>query len=462
MQPTMLSYGLGADSTAILLKFLADPAAYGLQQDLSDLIVVHAVTGDEWPDSLAYAARHVLPLLRDRQIRLVQVARGGDLEADGIVVLSDSRAPYRIHSRGPWRLSEHLIAAGTVPTLANGMRTCSAKAKGFVLDRWAADEFGRSPYRRVIGYHYDELDRAEKDTSLTLERNATGQRGTCVPSYPLIDERLRRAEVEAYVLGRLGEPIRKSYCTMCCFSGVCASRAAHEERLRDYPELAAATLRMEYLAMALNENSSLYGKTSLYRNLTEDTRNAHVLQAFVAALDADEFALYEVRRIYFARRTADCRTMHGERCQAAQWWCQSERTQQCRDQHLLVPGNSECAASCRGPSRKGNAWRSVRTVLEGSRRAVGEALTAFAGEADSPPESGPSGIPRVWYRRPDGAYPSAEGFLVAAPVGAADKQRAKFEAAWTTVTGLDGLRCVPLRSSSGSAEQLLFPDTTSP
>lgn len=43
---TVLSYGLGADSTAILLMYLADPVAHGLEPDLSDLIVVHAVTGD--------------------------------------------------------------------------------------------------------------------------------------------------------------------------------------------------------------------------------------------------------------------------------------------------------------------------------------------------------------------------------------------------------------------------------
>ncbi|MEE1775604.1 hypothetical protein PUR25_05985 [Streptomyces sp. JV181] len=46
MRPTVLSYGLGADSSAILLKFIDDPAGYGLKEDLSDLIVVHAVTGD--------------------------------------------------------------------------------------------------------------------------------------------------------------------------------------------------------------------------------------------------------------------------------------------------------------------------------------------------------------------------------------------------------------------------------
>ncbi|WP_164835990.1 hypothetical protein [Actinacidiphila soli] len=46
MRMTALSYGLGADSTCILLMILADPAAFGLRADLADLVVVHAVTGN--------------------------------------------------------------------------------------------------------------------------------------------------------------------------------------------------------------------------------------------------------------------------------------------------------------------------------------------------------------------------------------------------------------------------------
>ncbi|MBO8203146.1 hypothetical protein [Streptomyces smyrnaeus] len=46
---SVLSYGLDADSTAILLAFLATPARYGLARDLSDLIVVHAVPAMSGP-----------------------------------------------------------------------------------------------------------------------------------------------------------------------------------------------------------------------------------------------------------------------------------------------------------------------------------------------------------------------------------------------------------------------------
>lgn len=119
---TVLSYGLGADSTAVLIEFLDRPERYELAPDPSDLIVVHAVTGDECPDTLDYVDRLVLPRLRRAGVRLVQIARAGRQDAGGVVVLDDSRSPRRIFARGPWRLSDELREAGTVPQIANGRR----------------------------------------------------------------------------------------------------------------------------------------------------------------------------------------------------------------------------------------------------------------------------------------------------------------------------------------------------
>ncbi|MFE5108279.1 hypothetical protein [Streptomyces sp. NPDC056663] len=59
-------------------------AAYGLELDLSDLVVVHAITGDEFVDSLDYVNRLVLPLLRARSVRLVQICRAGKSDTDGV------------------------------------------------------------------------------------------------------------------------------------------------------------------------------------------------------------------------------------------------------------------------------------------------------------------------------------------------------------------------------------------
>ncbi|WP_073780596.1 hypothetical protein [Streptomyces sp. MJM1172] len=445
---TVLSYGLGADSTAILLKFLAHPERYGLAPDLSDLIVVHAVTGDEWPDSLDYVDRLILPRLRRAGVRLVQIARAGRHDADGVLVLDDSRSPRAIFQQGPMRLSDELREAGTVPQIASGRRTCSLRWKGFCLDQWAAAEFGGASFRRVIGYHYGELGRAEKDTRIQRLLNAEAGRTICEPFYPLILAQEGRQDVEDYVLEQLGEPIRKSYCAMCPFSGVCASRSAHEQRLREHPHIAADVLRMEHVSMALNERSSLYGSASLYRRLTEDGRNRPVLRAFEELLDQAPYAIYEVRRIFFAARTADCREHHGRSCRSAKWWCRRPRTEQCRADHPDGGFEPWCpgTAGCRGAAAKGTAWRSVRTVWEGGRSTAEHLVREFAREHRFPLRRGEmSEIERAHYLTTADGYPAAAGYLVAAPAGVRDKQRQNFEAAWTRHTGDIGSRWTPLR-----------------
>jgi hypothetical protein len=121
-----LSYGMGADSTAVLLRWLAEPATCPC--DLDGLLVVTAMTGDEWPVTGRLVTEHILPRLREHRVRYAQVARAGPVQADGIAVLDDSRGPRRLHLAGAFRLSDELRAAGTVPQVA-GVRKCSLKAK---------------------------------------------------------------------------------------------------------------------------------------------------------------------------------------------------------------------------------------------------------------------------------------------------------------------------------------------
>ncbi|MFJ9416645.1 hypothetical protein ACIRPT_20985 [Streptomyces sp. NPDC101227] len=459
-RPTVLSYGLGADSTAILLKFLAAPEAYGLEPDLSDLIVVHAVTGDEWAASLSYVDRLVLPLLAARRVRTVQIARGGRRDADGVLILDDTRTPGRIWPAGPWRLSDELRAAGTVPQMASGRRTCSIRFKGWALDAWAAFEFGTAPFRRVIGYHAGELGRAEKDSLIQANINAEAGRVVCEPYYPLIaTDGMDRAAVEAYVHARLGERIRKSACTFCPFSGVCASREQHEEWLRESPEIASAALMMEYTSQALNEKVALYGERSLYQQLAEDKQNNEVLAQFELSLERAPFALYEVRRLYLPGRTKDCRTWHGKRCSSPRWWCRTKRSAACRREHWagyeLASGEQVETApwcdgddeGCRGEQAKGPAWRSVRTVWEGDRFDADMTLLRLCREEEEVRlRSGhASHIQRAHYLDAGDGFPSAAAYLVAAPAGVESKQRDGFEAKWTQITGLAGTRWTPIR-----------------
>ena len=123
----VINWGLGVDSTAYLVKMLEDPSAHGV--DLARTMVLHELTGDEWPATRAHAEQFVLPLLREHRVRLVQVSRASrSLE---IVVMDDSRQPERIVRRGPWSLEEDEYEAnGTVPSrAASGSAACTPRAR---------------------------------------------------------------------------------------------------------------------------------------------------------------------------------------------------------------------------------------------------------------------------------------------------------------------------------------------
>ena len=108
-RPVVLSYGMGTESSAILLRWLHDPATRDF--DLRDLVVLTSMTGDEFPDTGRLVTTHVLPRLRAAHVRLVQVARAGPRQADGVIILDDSRAPCVLYLEGAYPLAKELRAA---------------------------------------------------------------------------------------------------------------------------------------------------------------------------------------------------------------------------------------------------------------------------------------------------------------------------------------------------------------
>ena len=128
---TILSYGMGVESSALILKWIEDKSLRDFE--LSELIIITSQVGNEYPDQKILVEQHILPQLRAHRIRYVQVARAGHLEADGILVLDDTREPRKVHLEGAYKLSQELRSAGTVPQFA-GAHTCSLKftaANGF-------------------------------------------------------------------------------------------------------------------------------------------------------------------------------------------------------------------------------------------------------------------------------------------------------------------------------------------
>src|SRR5665811_1527405 len=72
---TILSYGMGVESSAILLRWIMSPATRPCP--LEDLIVITSQVGDEYTDTGRDVNTHILPLMGALGIRYVQVARHG-------------------------------------------------------------------------------------------------------------------------------------------------------------------------------------------------------------------------------------------------------------------------------------------------------------------------------------------------------------------------------------------------
>ncbi|RKR88300.1 hypothetical protein BDK92_2611 [Micromonospora pisi] len=115
----VLSFGAGIDSSAVLARWLTDPSSRDFE--LSALTMIVAQVGDEYPDTYQTAEQALLPMLRARGVRLVQVARPALATGGGkrYVVLDDTAAPRRLVRAGPVRLSDELARNGTIAQVSN-------------------------------------------------------------------------------------------------------------------------------------------------------------------------------------------------------------------------------------------------------------------------------------------------------------------------------------------------------
>jgi hypothetical protein len=293
----ILSYGLGVDSTAILLRWLSDPSSRDF--DLADLIVIVAMTGNEWDVTGRHVEEHILPLLREHGVRFIQVARSQRVvkaNGTGAVILDDSTSPDQLFLSGAYRLDDEMLAAGTVPQLG-GARKCSMHAKGDVLDHVIGQLTQGAPYRHVIGFEANECTRANKDAGY----NTDARTGV----YPLIEWGWDRETCEAFILAELGVEWQKSACYFCPFAlANKAGRARTLARYAEDPQVGARALFMEYVSLCLNPKQGLLGEVRLI-DLVRDAGMVEVLEAFDAMVAAAEHTLYDVRRVYHAATVRD-------------------------------------------------------------------------------------------------------------------------------------------------------------
>jgi hypothetical protein len=301
----ILSYGMGVESTAILLRYLEEPDTF--EFDLSELIVIVAMTGDEWDNTRTDVEEHVLPRLRENNVRLVQLARAGPSQKDGIIVLDDSCQPRRLYTEGAFKLSDELQASGTVPAFT-GEHRCSLKFKAFVIESWLQQHVYPASIRHTFGYNSDELGRVAKSNKaiarITFGFNADEQarvkKGQSydhpyrIGHYPLVEIGWDRQDCLLYIREATGIDWQKSACPYCPFTRIDADTI---ERQKRFPHQVAKAMILERLSLAMNPRGQLYKKQPLYQ-IVNASGNETALESFHASLASVPWGLYRVRRIY--------------------------------------------------------------------------------------------------------------------------------------------------------------------
>lgn len=402
---TILSYGMGVESTALLLRWVTEPSTCPCP--LSELVVISAQTGDEYEDTRHDVETHILPLLRRHNIRYVQVARHGHLEEDGITILSDTTQPDRLFIEGDHKLSDELRSNGTVPQYG-GVHRCSLKAKVFPIETWLRDYYPHSALH-AFGYNADERKRVRKSLAADARRVAFGfnveetsraERARIydtpgrISIFPLVEWGWTRADCRDYIKQKLGVLWNKSACVYCPFNKLDAEALA---RHRAHPAQVADALMLEHLSLSMNPRGTLYPGKSLVQ-ITAANRNQAAMERFHSALDRAEWMVYRVRRLYYAAKDEAGRSR---------------------------------------PDKKGTAIRAVEQLTEAVSRAEALAqLRKLGAPASDVTEQ--RGITYIYRLRCGIGYPTREEFLVAAPAVVGTKARYGmewFEEQWDSRQG---------------------------
>ena len=275
----MLSFGLGLDSTSLLIRWLTDPSSREFA--LESLVLVTAMTGHESAATVDAMNRLVLPRLRQHAIRYIQAARSQrrtSRAGDGIVVLDDSRSPQKLYAAGEYTLGDEMLSAATIPQ----------RGSGVPRSRHRAITQGR-PYRHVVGFEANEAARAAKDRLHDTEL----RRGW----YPLMDWAWTRSDCHRYLLDVLGESVPKSCCGFCPFAmSTVAGRAQVIERYRQEPQLGADAMFLEHVARSINPSQTLIEGSSV-ADLVVEAGLSEVSDLFEAELHKRAWSIYEVRRV---------------------------------------------------------------------------------------------------------------------------------------------------------------------
>jgi hypothetical protein len=211
--PLALSYGMGVDSTAVLVGWWR----LGIRPHW----IGHAQVGNEWPETYAYR-----PVI-DKWLAEV-----------GFPTITDVQYVVQRPKNGFYAtLEENCLVNQTLPSLAFGYKKCSLKWKGEPLDAACADYFAAhikagGKVQRAIGYDAGPCD---------SKRGGVETQGPWSWIYPLRQWGWDRARCEKEI-AEAGLPVPpKSACFFCP-----STKPAELIQLaRKHPDLARRAVVME-------------------------------------------------------------------------------------------------------------------------------------------------------------------------------------------------------------------------
>jgi hypothetical protein len=181
----------------------------------------------------------------------------------------------------------------------------------------------------VFGFNADEIERIERGRAYDTPRR--------ISEYPLREWGWTRLRCLDYIKRMIGVVWKKSACVFCPFNALKADGMA---RMRQFPDRVAHALLLEHISLSMNLRGTLYRKGSL-RSIVEQDGNVSALARFKERLDAAEFALYRVRRIYSKKGKADRaveRVMSGPRPEVEREFDKVSRGLARRTQHGINYG----------------------------------------------------------------------------------------------------------------------------
>jgi hypothetical protein len=175
---------------------------------------------------------------------------------------------------------------------------------------------------------------------------------------------LARQQCLNYLLDVFGVHWPKSCCRQCCFAGSRTGWPAQLARYQAYPAEAAHHVVDEFVTVALNKDSGLFGPDNTLSGRLQRDNAREVLRLAGRQALRMMWAIYRVWRLFWA------------------------------------------------PAQ---AWRPVQQVRQGNPSAMRAALRQLADTLRLPLGT-EAGHPRLWLaHRTPGAYPALEEFFVAAP-----------------------------------------------